>query len=49
MVKVNNKDTTKTKLESFWCLNCYFWTDFTPCSSALLFNFEHVNVKFVKF
>ena len=49
MFKVNNKDTRMTKLASFWCLDYKLWTDFTPCSSALLFNFEHVNVNFVKF
>ena len=29
-------------LASFWCLYCYLWTYFTPCSSASIVNFEHV-------
>ena len=36
------------KLASFWCLNCQLWTDFSPGSSALLFDFEYVNVDLVK-
>ena len=47
--KVNNKDTRTTKFALFWFLNCWLWTDFTSCSRALLFDFEHVNVEFVRF
>lgn len=25
------KDTTTTSMISFWCLYCWFWTDFTHC------------------
>ena len=31
-----------TKIVLFWCLNCYFRTCFTPCSSVSIVNFEHV-------
>ena len=34
--------TIKTPLASFWCLYCYLWTYFTPCSSVSIVNFEHV-------
>ena len=37
------------KITSVWYLNCEFWTGFTPCSSALLFDFEYVNVDLVNF
>ena len=33
MFKVNNKD---------WCLYCWLWTYFTPCSSVSIIKFEHV-------
>ena len=42
MFKVNNKDTRTTPLASFWCLYCWFWTYFTPCSSVSTVIFEHV-------
>ena len=45
--KVNNKDTRRTKLALSWCLK--YWIDFTPCSSALFRDFEHLIVDFVKF
>ena len=45
--KVNNKDTRTTSLVSFWCLYCYLWTYFTPCSSASIVNFEQVNASWV--
>ena len=41
MYKVNNKDTRKTPMASFWCLYCYILTYFTPCSSVSIVNFEH--------
>ena len=49
MFKVNNKATRTTKLMLLWCLNCLLWIDFTPCFSALVIDFEHVNVDFVQF
>ena len=27
---------------SFWCLYCYLWTYFTPCSSVSIVNFQQV-------
>ena len=30
-------------MESFWCLYCWLWTYFTPCSVVSLVNFEQVN------
>ena len=46
MFKVNNKDTRTTPLPSFWCLYCWLWTYFTPCSVSI-FNFEQVNADWV--
>ena len=43
MFKVNNKETRTTPMALFWCLYCYLWTYFTPCSSVSIVNFEHVN------
>ena len=43
MFKVNNKETRTTSLTSFWFLYCWHWTYLTPCSSASIVNFEHVN------
>ena len=34
--------TIKTPLASFWCLYCYLWTYFTPCSSVSIVNYEHI-------
>ena len=41
-VKVNNEDT-RTTMASFWCLYCYLWTDFTPCSGVSIADCEQVN------
>ena len=49
MFKVNNKDLRTMKIASFWCLNCWLWTDFTRYSSAFLFDVEQVNVDFINF
>ena len=38
--KVNNKDTRTTLLTSFWCLYCWLWMYFTPCSSVSIIKFE---------
>ena len=43
MFKVNNKDIRTTLLASFWCLYCYLWTYFTPCSSVSFVDFEQIN------
>ena len=43
MSQVNNKDTRTTPMKSFWCLYCYLWRYFTPCSSVSIVDFEHVN------
>ena len=42
MFKANNKDTTTRPSALFWCLYCYLWTYFTPCSSVSIVNFERV-------
>ena len=49
MFKVNNKDNRTTKLALSWGLNCELWIDLTSCASGFYFDFEHVNVDFVKF
>ena len=40
MFKVHNKDTRTRPMTSFWCLFCWLWTYFTPCSSISIV--EHV-------
>ena len=45
--KVNNKDTRTTPVRSFWYLNCYPGTYFTPCSSISVVNFDHVIASWV--
>ena len=49
MFKVNKKDTKTAKLAGLGALIVNYGWDFTPCSSALIFDFQHVNVNFVKF
>ena len=49
MFKVNNKDTRTTPMVTFWCLYCYFWRYFTPCSSVTIAKFEHINANLTKF
>ena len=44
---VNNKDTGRTSMASFWCLNCYLWTDFTHCSGVSIVDLEQVNAAWV--
>ena len=44
MFKVNIKDTRTKTMVSFWCLYCYLWTYFTPCSCISIVNFKQVNV-----
>ena len=48
LVKVSNRKArtrckicSKIIIKSFWCLCCYLWIYFTPCSSVSI-NFEHV-------
>ena len=40
--KVNNKYTRMTSLMPFWCLHCWLWTDFTPCSGDSIAIFEQM-------
>ena len=42
MFKINTKDTRTTPMASFWCLYCWLWTYFTPCSRVSIPNFAHV-------
>ena len=53
LLKVNKRNT-RTRCEKcskltvkFWCLYCYLWTYFKPCSSVSIVNFEQVNVVWV--
>ena len=56
LLKINNRNTrtrceicsklTITPLVSFWCLYCYLWTNFTPCSSVSIVNFECIIADF---
>ena len=48
--EICSKSTIKTqerRLVSFWCLYCWLWTDFTPCYSVSIVNFEQVNAGWV--
>ena len=40
MLKVNNKDTRRTSLTSFWCLYCQLWIYFLSFSSVSVVDFE---------
>ena len=42
--KVNDKDTRKTSMTSFWPLYCYFWTYFIHFSTVSTVDFEPVNI-----
>ena len=44
---VTNKDTRTTPMALFWCLFCYLWASFTPCSSVSIVNFQHVIASWV--
>ena len=35
------------KVNPFWCLYCYLWTYFAPCSSVSIVNFVQVNAGWV--
>ena len=35
--------TQERRLALFWCLYCWLWTFFTPCSSVSVVNLEQVN------
>ena len=37
LASINNK-----LIASFWCLYCWLWAYFTPCSSTSIVNFEQV-------
>ena len=53
MFKLNNRNTrTKCEIcsrltiktperPSFWCLHCWLWTYFAPCSNVSIVNLEH--------
>ena len=41
-LKVNKEDTRTTLLALFWCRYCNFLTNFKPCTSVSIVNFEHV-------
>ena len=45
MFKVNNKDTRTMLIASYWCLYCYLWIYFTPCSSFSIVTFAEVKGK----
>ena len=56
--KVNNRNTRtrceicsmliiKTQERRQWCLYCWLWTYFRPCSSASIVNFEQINADWV--
>ena len=45
--EVNNKDAKTMSLTSFWCLYCWLWTYFTPCSIVSIVTFEQVNAGWV--
>ena len=32
-----------SQMASFWCLYCWLWTYFAPCSRVSIVNFEQVN------
>ena len=48
LFKVNNKNTRKTPVTSFWCFYCQLWTYFTPFSGVSLADFEQVHVSWVR-
>ena len=42
-----SKLTIKTSGD-IWCLYCWLWTNFTPCSSVSILSFEHVIVSWYR-
>ena len=47
MLIVNNKDTRKTAMTSFWSLYCSHRRYFTPCSFVSIDNFGQVNAGWI--
>ena len=53
LLKTNNKNIRKkceicSKLTSFCCFSCWFWTYFTPFSSVIIVDyFQQINVSWV--
>ena len=41
--EICSKLTMKTPERRHWCLYCWLWTNFTPCSAVSIVNFEQVN------
>ena len=45
LLKVSNKYTSTTSVTTFWCRNCWLWTDLARFSGTSIANSEQVNVE----